>query len=190
MGFDITTNKTAVCLAIALKTGSVLPGTGSTAISTDHISTSGSDRAPGAPTRLLWRPSGWGRAVGRYFGSRTQASGTRTAHCLSAGRCRESQYIRYLAQLSNGFRVNSPICPFCGQFASDFGDFRAIWALRASSGHRLPAAHIAASRWAGRQSIGPLNSTDMRFNGHLGLFLLALAADLLTLARGKNRPKF
>ena len=44
MGFDITTNKTAVCLAIALKTGSVLPGTGSTAISTDHISTSGSHR--------------------------------------------------------------------------------------------------------------------------------------------------
>ena len=49
---------------------------------------------------------------------------------------------------------------------------------------------IAAGRWAGRQSIGPLNLTDMRFNGHLGLFLLALAADLLTLARGKNRPKF
>ena len=160
LGFDITTNKTAVCLAIALKTGSVLPGTGSTAISTDHISTSGSDRAPGAPTRLLWRPSGWGRAVGRYFGSRTQASGTRTAHCLSAGRCRESQYIRYLAQLSNGFRVNSPICPFCGQFASDFGDFRAIWALRASSGHGLPAAH--SSRQVGWQAV----NRAVELNGH------------------------
>ena len=151
LGFDITTNKTAVCLAIALKTGSVLPGTGSTAISTDHISTSGSDRAPGAPTRLLWRPSGWGRAAGRYSGARTQDSGTRTAHYLSAGGYGKSQNIRYLAQFPNGLRVNSHICPFCGQFASNFGDLRAISAVRASSGHRLPAAH--SSQQVGWQAV-------------------------------------
>ena len=160
MGFDITTNKTAVCLAIALKTGSVHPGTGSTALSADHISGFGSERAPGAPTRLFWRSSGLRAAVGRYSGARTQDSGTRTAHYLSAGGYGESQNIRYLAQLSNGFRVNSPICPFCGQFASDFGDFRAIWALRASSGHRLPAAH--SSQQVGWQAV----NRAVEFNGH------------------------
>ena len=157
---DMATDYSAVCLALALKTGSVHPGTGSTALSADHISSFGSERAPGAPTRLFWRSSGLRAAVGRYSGARTQDSGTRTAHYLSAGGYGESQNIRYLAQLSNGFRVNSPICPFCGQFASDFGDFRAIWALRVSSGHRLPAAH--SSRQVGWQAV----NRAVEFNGH------------------------
>ena len=76
---DMATDYSAVCLALALKTGSVHPGTGSTALSADHISGFGSERAPGAPTRLFWRSSGLRAAVGRYSGARTQDSGTRTA---------------------------------------------------------------------------------------------------------------